>query len=70
MKTVVNTSTRSQQSIVTVEENSTPTAPMSKGEYLAAILAGYPGQGVKIEPAYSEIPRGCLGSRAQGIFLN
>jgi hypothetical protein len=43
---------------------------MTKDEYLAAILAGYPGEGVKREPAYSQAPPGVIGSRANGMFLN
>lgn len=63
-RTIVNGSTR-QTSNQSVND-----PKMSKGQYLAAILSGNPGEGVKLEPAYSPPPPGCIGSRANGMFLN
>lgn len=63
-RTIVNGSTRE------VSNQAVSDPKMTKGQYLAAILAGYPGEGVKLEPAYSPVPPGCIGSRANGMFLN
>jgi hypothetical protein len=67
---IISHSTRSE-SIVTEEQpsESVPTAQITREQYLAAILAGYPGQGTMIESAYSQAPPGCVGSRANGMFL-
>jgi len=70
-RTIVGTSTRLGQSSTTVNyPNTSDIAPMTKDEYLAGILQGYPGEGVKREPAYSQAPPGVIGSRANGMFLN
>jgi hypothetical protein len=72
MKTVVGISTRSggQLSFTIDHSAASNETKITKDEYLAAILAGYPGAGVKIEPAYSQTPPGVIGSRANGMFLN
>jgi hypothetical protein len=63
-RTIVNGSVREETKPVIKEPR------MTKGQYLNAILAGYPGQGVMLEPAYSAAPPNCIGSRANGMFLN
>lgn len=63
-RTIVNGSVRTEQ------KQAVNDPKITKGQYLNAILAGYPGQGVKLDPAYSPVPPGCIGSRANGMFLN
>lgn len=66
-KTLTITSTRNEVKKETVMDDETEyLASMTRGEYLAAILAGYPGQGTMIEKAYAT--KGI--SRANGMFLS
>ena len=70
-RTIVNSSTRTVETTTTVEyANSVPNTNLTQGQYLDGILSGNPGQGTMIEPAYSAVVPGTIGSRAQGMFLN